>query len=211
MPSFDTENTLHNYGYSLIAGIDEVGRGPIAGPVYAGAVIFPSGLNSNSTWLNTIDDSKQLTPANREKAAKHIYKSATAVSIGSSNSSEVDCLGIVEAIRLAMTRAVEGLPVDPDYLILDHISLPSAKLPLTSITKGDTKSYSIAAASIVAKVARDKMMVQYNIKYPGYSFDLNKGYGTPTHLKQLNILGPCSIHRFSFAPVQLCKVVREST
>jgi ribonuclease HII len=205
------ESTLHNDGYKFIAGIDEVGRGPIAGPVYAGAVIFPSGLDLNSKWLSRIDDSKKLTRANRERAAKHIYESATAVSIGSSNSVEVDRLGIVEATRLAMTRAIEGLPVTPDFLIVDHISLPTAKLPFASITKGDSRCYSIAAASIVAKVARDQIMVQYNIEYPDYRFDLNKGYGTPAHLRQLHIHGPCSIHRFSFAPVQLCQLAGKSS
>ena len=150
MPSFEIERSLHHDGYNLVAGIDEVGRGPIAGPVYAGAVIFPAKLNPASRWLNSIDDSKKLTQANRETAAKHIYESATAVSIGSSNSIEVDHLGIVEATRLAMTRAIEKLPISPDYLIIDHISLPTSKLPFRSITKGDSKCYSIAAASIIA-------------------------------------------------------------
>ena len=211
MPSFEIESSLHHDGYNLVAGIDEVGRGPIAGPVYAGAVIFPAKLNPASTWLNSIDDSKKLTQANRETAAKHIYESATAVSIGSSNSIEIDHLGIVEATRLAMTRAIEKLPISPDYLIIDHISLPTSKLPFRSITKGDSKCYSIAAASIVAKVERDRIMVEYNINYPGYKFDLNKGYGTPAHLKQLRILGPCSIHRFSFAPVRLWQTPGKSS
>lgn len=211
MPSFEIESSLHHDGYNLVAGIDEVGRGPIAGPVYAGAVIFPAKLNPASTWLNSIDDSKKLTQANRETAAKHIYESATAVSIGSSNSIEIDHLGIVEATRLAMTRAIEKLPISPDYLIVDHISLPTSKLPFRSITKGDSKCYSIAAASIVAKVERDRIMVEYNINYPGYKFDLNKGYGTPAHLKQLRILGPCSIHRFSFAPVRLWQTPGKSS
>lgn len=211
MPSFEIERSLHHDGYNLVAGIDEVGRGPIAGPVYAGAVIFPAKLNPASRWLNSIDDSKKLTQANRETAAKHIYESATAVSIGSSNSIEVDRLGIVEATRLAMTRAIEKLPISPDYLIVDHISLPTSKLPFRSITKGDSKCYSIAAASIVAKVERDRIMVEYNINYPGYKFDLNKGYGTPAHLKQLRILGPCSIHRFSFAPVRLWQTPGKSS
>ena len=211
MPSFEIERSLHHDGYNLVAGIDEVGRGPIAGPVYAGAVIFPAKLNPASRWLNSIDDSKKLTQANRETAAKHIYESATAVSIGSSNSIEVDHLGIVEATRLAMTRAIEKLPISPDYLIIDHISLPTSKLPFRSITKGDSKCYSIAAASIVAKVERDRIMVEYNINYPGYKFDLNKGYGTPAHLKQLHILGPCPIHRFSFAPVRLWQTPGKSS
>jgi len=211
MPSFEIESSLHHDGYNLVAGIDEVGRGPIAGPVYAGAVIFPYGLDLKSTWLGLIDDSKKLTPFNREKAAKFIYASAAAVGIGSSNSTEVDSLGIVEATRVAMTRAIEKLPVSPDYLIVDHISLPTTKLPFRSITKGDSQCYSIAAASIVAKVARDRIMVQYNVNYPGYRFDLNKGYGTPAHLRQLRTLGPCSIHRFSFAPLQLWQTRRKSS
>tara|TARA_B100001750_G_C15487246_1_gene589045 strand:+ start:224 stop:859 length:636 start_codon:yes stop_codon:yes gene_type:complete len=211
MPSFEIESSLHHDGYNLVAGIDEVGRGPIAGPVYAGAVIFPYGLDLKSTWLGLIDDSKKLTPSSREKAAEFIYASATAVSIGSSNSREIDCLGIVEATRIAMTRAIEKLPISPDYLIVDHISLPTTKLPFRSITKGDSKCYSIAAASIVAKVERDRIMAQYNIKYPGYKFDLNKGYGTPAHLKQLRMLGPCSIHRFSFAPIRLWQTPGKST
>lgn len=202
MPNLDFESQEHRQGRALVAGIDEVGRGSLAGPVMAGAVVLSPDLQSNASWLKGIDDSKKLTPIQREVASSKIRVHALCTGIGLANSREVDTLGIVNATRTAMLRAIRALPITPDHLLIDFMQLESAHLPFTSIPKGDSQSYSIAAASIIAKVARDHLMIIANSDHPGYDFHLHKGYGTRHHLVALKLRGPSPIHRFSFAPVQ---------
>ena len=202
MPSLDLERSLHRRGRTLVAGVDEVGRGALAGPVMAGAVILPPDLDPSAHWLQGIDDSKKLTQLQREDAAKDIHQHALAVSIGEASPEEIDRLGIVAATRLAMIRAVGGLSPQPQHLLVDYLSLEEAGLPVTAVTRGDSISYSIAAAAIAAKVARDRIMCETDDRWPGYDFHKNKGYGAPFHREQLSRLGPCPIHRFTFAPVE---------
>ena len=187
-------------GYSLVAGLDEVGRGPLAGPVLAGLVVFPA--NPKGRWVRLIRDSKQMTPAQREQALPYIEDSALALSIGASTPQEIDELGIVGATRLAMARALGSVALLPQFLLLDALTLPAVDVPQRAIVRGDSLCLSIAAASIVAKVARDSLMRDEDAAYPGYGFAQHKGYCTPEHLRNLRRLGPCSIHRYSFAPVK---------
>ena len=202
MPSLDMERTLHRSGSALVAGVDEVGRGALAGPVMAGAVILPPDLHVSAPWLQNINDSKKLTPLRRQRAAKEIHLRALAVGIGEAGPAEIDAHGIVAATKLAMVRAVQALPTRPHHLLIDFLSLEESNLPCTPVPGGDGQCYSIAAASIAAKVARDRLMVNADTLCPGYRFNLHKGYGTPLHLQSLQRLGPCSIHRLSFAPVR---------
>ena len=202
MPSLDLERSLHQRGQTLLAGVDEVGRGALAGPVMAGAVILPANLDPSASWLAGIDDSKKLTAPQRENADRQIRENALAVSIGAAGPEEIDKHGIVAATRLAMVRAVRGLSPQPQHLLVDYLSLDESGLPVTSVVRGDSVSYSIAAAAIVAKVARDALMVEANDRWPGYYFHRHKGYAAPSHLRQLQQLGPVSIHRFTFAPVR---------
>ena len=202
MPSLDLERDLHRLGRTLVAGVDEVGRGALAGPVMAGAVILPPDLDPSAPWLQGIDDSKKLTPLQRERAAKEIHQHALAVSVGEASPEEIDRLGIVAATRLAMVRAVSGLSPQPQHLLVDYISLEECGLPVTAVTHGDSLSHSIASAAIAAKVARDRHMVDVDARWPGYDFHKHKGYGTRMHIQQLNRLGPSPIHRFTFAPVR---------
>ncbi len=202
MPNFDWEYGLNSHGFTLIAGIDEVGRGPLAGPVAAGAVILDSSAGHVKPWLEKIDDSKKLTSSARERAATEIRKHCQCLGIGLASPKEIDSIGISEATKLAMIRAIKKLDVHPEYLLIDHVKLVEARIPFTSLTKGDAISYSIAAASIVAKVARDKLMAEANRIYPGYHFDKNKGYGTKAHINSIKLLGPSPFHRKSFAPIK---------
>jgi ribonuclease HII len=202
MPDFSLENSVYGQGFSLIAGVDEVGRGPLAGPVFAAAVIFPPDLTGRETWLEALDDSKRLSPAQRDRAVEVVEAHALAIGVAQVGPDAVDSLGIGQASIQAMLQAVENLPLDPTYLLLDYVPLRECPIPFQTIVRGDTLSYSIAAASNVAKVARDRMMREANEVYPGYSFDRNKGYGTAQHLAQLRERGPCQIHRRSFRPVR---------
>lgn len=199
IPTFAEEERLWKSGYRLIAGIDEVGRGPLAGPVVAAAVILPP--YSTFPWLAEVRDSKQLSPASRERLSEHILKEAVSVGIGTAPPETIDSHGIVEATRIAMSAAVAQLTLPPDWLLIDAMELPAIPLPQTSLIKGDARSFSIAAASIVAKVYRDHLMIAYDRDYPGYGFSRHKGYPTPQHLARLETLGCCPIHRMSFAPV----------
>ncbi|MDA1349508.1 MAG: ribonuclease HII [Chloroflexi bacterium] len=187
-------------GYSYVAGIDEVGRGPLAGPVMAGVVVFPPGLRGR--WLRSVRDSKVLTAKQREDIVPRIRDTAIVAEVGSSSAAEVDEIGIVPATRLAIERALNSIPLLPQYLLLDALDLPAVNIPQKSIIGGDAKCVSIAAASIVAKVERDRLMAEADEQYPGYAFASNKGYGTAQHLRELRNRGPCEIHRFTFAPVR---------
>ena len=200
MPSYNEEADLLQRGYSLVAGLDEVGRGPLAGPVVAGVAILPSNLKGR--WVRMVRDSKQLTRDEREGVLPHLRRVALGLEIGVSSCEEIDSLGIVAATNLAMKRAVHALSLQPQFLLLDAFPVPSLGLPQKAIVRGDALCLSIAAASIVAKVARDRMMREEDIRYPGYGFADNKGYATARHLRSLERLGPCPIHRRSFAPVK---------
>lgn len=180
-------------GYSMICGIDEVGRGPLAGPVVAGAVILPA-----DDMILYLNDSKQLTAAKREELYDVICERATAVAVGMSGHERIDEINILQATYEAMRSAIMNLAVKPDILLNDAVTIPGVDIPQVPIIKGDAKSCSIAAASIVAKVTRDRMMEEMDKKYPGYGFAANKGYGSAEHIKALKELGPCPIHRRTF-------------
>lgn len=206
-PSFLEEERLWREGYRFIAGIDEVGRGPLAGPIVAAAVILSP--EARLSWLHQIRDSKKLAPRNRQFLSACIYREAMAVGVGVIPPETIDACGIVVATRLAMRLAVEKLSPPllsqekiPDFLLIDWITLPELDIPQKSITRGDNLSRSIAAASIVAKVHRDQLMMEYDNIYSGYGFARNKGYPTTEHLSKLRRLGRCPIHRVSFAPVR---------
>ena len=206
-PDAAHEHKLHDHGFRSVAGIDEVGRGPLAGPVTAAAVVMPEDIPD--TWFGLIRDSKQMSSLRREFACEQIRLHARAVGVGSGSPGEVDSLGIVAATRLAMTRALDDLGVTPDHLLIDALTLPAINVPQTPIVKGDAISISIAAASIVAKVTRDWLMAEsYEARHPGYGFARNKGYGTAEHMAALQELGPCPIHRQSFAPVRSAAFLR---
>ena len=177
----------------FLCGIDEVGRGPLAGPVVAGAVILPA--DCEILWLN---DSKKLSEKKRELLYDEIMEKAVAVGIGAVSPERIDEINILQATYEAMRIAISKLSVKPDLLLNDAVKIPGVELPQVPIIKGDAKSVSIAAASIVAKVTRDRMMVQYEELYPGYEFASNKGYGSARHIAALKSLGPCPIHRRSF-------------
>lgn len=194
-PSDFFEAEARTRGYELIAGLDEAGRGPLAGPVVSAVVILPRRFG-----IAGLNDSKQVVPAERERLYRHIVKRAV-VAIGLATEREIDTVNILQATRLAMFRALQALPVTPDFLLLDAVSLPSVRLPQRPIIKGDAFSISIAAASIVAKVSRDRLMRDYHRRYPEYNFHSHKGYGTPEHLRLLAVHGPCEAHRQTFRPV----------
>ena len=191
------EEKLWKQGFLLLAGIDEAGRGPLAGPVVAAACILPARFD-----LPGLNDSKMLTESKREKLYTQIQAQAIDCAIGSAEPAEIDVLNILQATKLAMKRAIEGLTVRPHYLMIDALVLPTVKLPQLSLVRGDSLSATIAAASILAKVTRDRLMVELDSLYPDYSFSKNKGYGTSEHMQVLQRLGPCPLHRKSFAPVK---------
>jgi ribonuclease HII len=196
-PADEFEQEARRCGYRRIAGIDEAGRGPLAGPVVAAAVILPVHAR-----LAGVDDSKQLSEAERERLYPAILEKAVGVGIGVADPGEIDTLNILEATRLAMRRAIENVAPPPDYVLSDAVTLPAIRIPLRAIIKGDALSLSIAAASIIAKVTRDHLMAAYHEMFPQYNFLSHKGYGTAEHLRMLARFGPCSIHRRTFAPVR---------
>ena len=198
-PSFTEEKQLNARGYRYIAGVDEVGRGALVGPVVAAAVILPRNLKGR--WRDSVRDSKQLRPTLREFLFDYINEAAVSVGIGISSSEVVDTRGIIEATRLAMKSAIELLTPGPQYLLIDYLRLPGMLTPQKGITNGDALCFSIACASIVAKVTRDRIIVEMDGVYPGYGLARHKGYGTKEHLACLRQNGPCPIHRRSFRPV----------
>ena len=200
MPSFAEERLLEAQGYQRIAGIDEVGRGALAGPVAAAAVILP--CNIDAPWLNQVKDSKQLSPARRELLFHHIHEIAISIGIGMTSSEVIDAQGIIKATQLAMKLAIEQILPPPESLLIDYMRLPEVALPQKGIKNGDNLCFSIACASIVAKVARDHLMIEFDRTYPGYGLAQHKGYGTKEHLSCLRRLGPSPIHRQSFHPVK---------
>lgn len=191
------ERELETQGFAHIAGVDEAGMSPLAGPVVAGAVVFPQGYRRNG-----IDDSKKLSAEQREELAVHIKREALAWAIGVVEPDEIDRINIYRAGLLAMRRAVEALSVSPDYLLIDARSLKELPVPQRGIVRGDSQSISIAAASIVAKTARDARMVELDQRFPGYGFARHKGYPVHEHVRAIAALGVCEQHRRSFAPVR---------
>ena len=192
---FDTEFSIQ--GYRFIAGIDEAGRGPLAGPVVASAVILPQNIS-----IDGVDDSKKLSSEKREILFKIIKEKALSVGIGIISSKVIDEINILEATREAMLNAVENLKITPDLIIIDGITPIKSSIKQLTIKKGDSLSQSIAAASIIAKVTRDRLMLDYDAKYPTYLFAKHKGYGTAEHLERIKEFGPCEIHRNSFKGVK---------
>ena len=201
-PDLRFETALWQHGFQFVAGIDEAGRGALAGPVYAAAVIFPSAGADLIPTLAGVNDSKKLTSSQREQWAARLPQIALTYAVASASAEEIDRMGILPATHLAAQRAVQALSPAPDHLLLDYIRLPTVNLPQTPLVKGDACSLSIAAASILAKTARDAHLLALDRDYSGYGFDANKGYGTPQHLASLEKLGPSPIHRRSFAPLK---------
>ncbi|MEE9218265.1 MAG: ribonuclease HII [Acidobacteriota bacterium] len=192
-PDWWWESRAAASGYRCVAGVDEVGRGCLAGPVVAAAVVLADGLD-----LSGLRDSKQLGERARELWARRLRRQARAWAVGEAVSEEVDRLNVLEATRLAMGRAVRALPEAPDLLLIDAVALGSLDLPQESLVRGDERSVSIAAASVIAKVHRDRFMRLVSSRYPRYAFSKNKGYGTFEHRRALREFGPCRLHRRSF-------------
>jgi len=190
------EDGLGRHGYSLIAGVDEVGRGSLAGPVVAAAVIV-----NTRCLVPGVDDSKCLTAAERERAADAIRSTAVAFTVAEVSPEIIDRINILEATRKAMKAALSRLRPVPDCAVVDAVSLSGFRFPCFPVVRGDCFSYAVACASIVAKVARDRMMVELDRSYPQYGFASHKGYSVPEHLEALSIYGPSPIHRLTFRPV----------
>lgn len=203
-PSFTAERSIWAQGPEFVAGVDEVGRGPLAGPVAAGAVVLPPGIRfaGRFRWLRHVRDSKQLSAATREELAPLIWRHSVAAAVAFVSVESIDRIGIAEASRQAMLGAVGDLAVRPGHLLIDAFRLPACSLGQTPIIGGDASSVSIACASIIAKVARDRLMVASDPTYPGYGFSSNKGYATREHMLAIRELGPSSQHRRSFSPVR---------
>lgn len=197
-------------GCHRIVGLDEAGRGTWAGPVSAGAVCLPLERGDLSKVLAGVRDSKQMTPRQRGILVERIKEVATTWGVGSASSEEIDEFGIVPATKLAMKRALEMTRVQPDCLFLDSLAWPEVNLPQISLVKGDSRSLSIAAASVVAKVWRDEYMRELDKQYPQYGFAVHKGYGTARHHAALKQYGPCAIHRMTFAPLRALNAAQGS-
>ncbi|MEO0237015.1 MAG: ribonuclease HII [candidate division WOR-3 bacterium] len=181
----------------FVAGVDEAGRGPVAGPVVSAAVIFPEDI-----YIEGIDDSKELSPEEREELFQIIMEKALAVGVAYTDNVVIDKINILQATYLSMKRSIAKLNIVPDVVLVDGYPIPDLLLEQESIIKGDSKSISIAAASIVAKVHRDRIMEFYGMEYPEYDFETNKGYATPKHIDIIIKKGPCEIHRKTFTPVK---------
>lgn len=192
------ENQLTQDGHQRIAGIDEAGRGPLAGPVYAAACILPRGV-----IFRGLNDSKQLSPDQRDSLFQKLMKTeGVFFGVGIATSTEIDQINILQATLLSMQRAVQALPTVPDYLLIDGNKAPRFDIPYETIVDGDCLSISIAAASVIAKVLRDRHMRELDQKWPQYGFSKHKGYGTKDHIEALKKWGPCPEHRMSFQPVR---------
>jgi ribonuclease HII len=203
-PSLALEQRLWSLGYARIAGVDEAGRGAWAGPVVAAAVILPS-LRSNPALMDAlapVRDSKLLTPRQRDLCFDLIRRTALCYAVGSTSPDQIDAIGIVPATRRAMQQAIRALALAPDHLLIDALALPALPVPQIYRPKGDRDCLSIAAASVVAKVSRDREMVGLDHVLPGYGLARHKGYGTPQHIQALHALGPTPLHRHSFAPIK---------
>ena len=200
-PHIEYEKQLWEEGFQVIAGLDEAGRGAWAGPVFAGAVVLPSDERI-CDLLSGVRDSKRMTAKQRQRWEDCIKSASVAWAVGSASHTEIDEIGIVPATCLAMQRSIEQINNPPSYLLVDYINIEDCSSPQLSIPKGDCQSLSIAAASVLAKVARDALMVELDKHYPGYGFARHKGYGTAQHRTALEGMGPCPIHRMSFKPLK---------
>ncbi len=209
--TLEYERSLNDSGVTSIAGVDEVGRGALAGPLVSAAVILPSlsEIEQDAAFWSTVRDSKTITPARRAILAEGILERATASALCAIDPEEVDDLGVGPANRIAMERAVLGLDSEPECLLIDAMTIDSSVWQI-GIIDGDALSLSIAAASIVAKVARDTMMIEAEDSWPVYGFARHKGYGVKTHIAALQLHGPCDIHRRSFAPVRLAQELHDA-
>jgi len=190
------ERKLWQSGLQVIAGVDEAGVGPMAGPVVAAAVIFEPEI-----FIRGVTDSKLLQAEKREELEIKIRDRAIAISVGVAEVAEIDRLNIYHATMSAMMRAIGGLPMKPDHVLIDGRRVKALELPQTALVKGDRRSFCIAAASIIAKVTRDRLMSEYDVRFPGYGFAQHKGYCTASHVAAVERLGPSPLHRTSFAPV----------
>lgn len=200
-PTLEFEDTLVFNGIKLVAGIDEAGRGALAGPVCAAAVVLP--INPGTiTTLAGVRDSKQMSSKQRQIKSVVIKKVALGWAVGFASSIEIDKFGIVPATRIAMQRAMQALALKPEHILIDAMLLPENSVPQTSLIKGDSRSLSIAAASVLAKVARDEWITAKDKQYPSYKLANNKGYGTLAHRNAISKIGPSPIHRLSFAPMR---------
>ncbi len=209
-PNMCQERTLFRQGHVLVAGVHEAGRGTWAGPVVAAAVILPRNAMRLAV-LRGVRDSKLLTAAQRRALFDVIHQTALAVGVGASSHAEIDACGIVPATRAAMRRAIQSLTPAANALVIDAVRLADVPLPQRVLFHADTLCLSVAAASIVAKVARDRTMVELDAQYPGYGFAQHKGYGTRQHRQALAQLGPCAIHRMTFEPVKATADQRPQT
>jgi ribonuclease HII len=199
------ERALWRQGLARVAGVDEVGRGPLAGPVVAAAVMLPASWYERgvSDALRGLNDSKQLTEAQRERYfAMLTTDPAVCFGLARVEAATIDAINILQATHRAMREALAQLRPAPEHALVDGRPVPTLPMPQTALVKGDARSYSIAAASVIAKVTRDRLMREFDALYPGYGFGGHKGYGTPQHLAALARLGPCPIHRRSFAPLR---------
>ena len=207
-PTLAKEQALFQQGFSVVAGVDEAGRGAWAGPVVAAAVILPSVVAGSAAETELFEalcgvrDSKLMTPRQRESLFEVINQTAWAVGVGVGSHTYIDQQRIVAATRRAMTQSVARLTLKPAHLLIDALSLPDLNIPQLAFPKADRLSLSVAAASIIAKVTRDRLMIQLDTSFPGYGFARHKGYGTKDHRAALSRLGPCKIHRHSFKPIQ---------
>lgn len=202
IPDFKFEISLWENGVQFVAGVDEAGRGALAGPVTAAAVIFPPDPHL-AEMLTGVRDSKQMSPSQRTEWENRIQEIVLSWAVGYASSVEIDTMGILPATRLAACRAIETLSVEPEHLLLDYIKLEEIAIQQTSLVKGDARSLSIAAASILAKVNRDAVMISLEGEYPEYGFARHKGYGTAVHRAALERSGPCPEHRRTFRPLLL--------
>ena len=196
MDIYRHDEDLRNNGFQRIAGIDEAGRGPLAGPVVAAAVVL-----KGNTRIKGLRDSKKVPEKERESLFIEIRDSALDIGIGIVNHEDIDRINILRASKLAMKLAVENLSSTPDFLVIDAVSLPSIPIKQLFPIKGESVSASVAAASIIAMVTRDRLMIEYNNQYPQYNFNKHKGYSTKEHMELIQLYGPCPIHRKSFCKV----------
>ncbi len=199
-PTFAEEEALRSQGLRYIAGVDEVGCGALAGPLYAAAVVLP--LSVSGGWTKRVRDSKQLTPQVREELSGYIHQAAISVAAGWVSHRFIDEKGLTEARRQAMRLAIYKLCPEPQAVLIDFFRIPGMSMSQKAVKNGDSLCFSIACASIVAKVARDRLMTEMDSVYPGYGLAQHKGYYTPGHRAALRLLGPCEIHRRSFEPVR---------
>lgn len=203
MLDLKTEQQYFELGHNLVGGVDEAGRGPLAGPVVAACVVIDKNFKIDSDDLALVADSKKLSAKKREKLFSIIKDKVLAVEIGVVDNLTIDKINILQASFLAMRRAIKKLKIEPDYLLVDgNFKIPKLEKPQTAIIGGDAKVFCIAAASIIAKVSRDWLMSEIDKEYPEYEFSKHKGYGTKLHFAKIAELGPCPQHRFSFSPVK---------